>query len=261
MPSFPHHGHSFYYEDSGGTGTPVVALPGVMSDSASWGPVVPGLAARHRLIRPDPRCAGRSPVLPTSVEAMVADTCALLDHLGLERVHVISHSMGSRVALELAVQHPERVDRVMISAVLPRFPRLNCSVFESLLHIRETAPGDAWLRALYPWLFGTAFFEDDAHVDMAIAASLAYPHAQTLDGMRHQVRALSQSVPVQGLHGIAAPVLALFGTEDRLVPVRTAPDHLAGIPDCTVQVIDGAGHAVHWDQPEAVLATIGDFLA
>ena len=259
MPTFPHLGQSFYFEDDG-TGPPLIAIPGMMSDSASWAPVVPALTACHRLIRPDPRCAGRSPVRPTSVEAVAADIIALMDHLKLERAHVLSHSMGSRVALELAQQHPARVDHVVLMGVMPRFPNLNCAVFESLLRVRELCSGDSYLRALFPWLFAGAFFDDPARTEDALAASLAYPYAQSIDGMRHQVNALKQAVPVQGLRNIRAPILALFGYEDRLVPVTTAPTHLADLPNCETRVVDGAGHALHWDQPDIVAGAVLDFI-
>ncbi|WP_050530426.1 alpha/beta fold hydrolase [Pseudaestuariivita atlantica] len=262
MPVYTHQSHLFHYEDQGDAqGRPaIVALPGMMSDSASWGPIAPALIAERRLLRPDPRCAGRSPVLPTSVEAVTADTIALLDHLGLAQVDLVSHSMGSRVALDLAQRHPARIRRMVLSAVMPRFPRINCAVFDSLLQIRKTSPGDGYLRALFPWLFASPFFDDPARVEAAIAASLAYPHAQTLDGMYHQVVALKSGAPVQGMNLIDTPTLALFATEDRLVPVTTAPGHLSDMPDCEVRIIDGAGHALHWDQPDTVARAMLDFL-
>jgi 3-oxoadipate enol-lactonase len=96
-----------WVEDSGGAGDPLVLLhPGIM-DSTIWDRVLP-LLAEHRVVRFDRRGFGRSPVATEEFQAL-ADLVAVLDHLGVERAHLVGNSMGGETSLALAVTAPERV--------------------------------------------------------------------------------------------------------------------------------------------------------
>lgn len=99
---------SVWFEDSGTDGPPVLLLHLGVGDSSAYDDLWPGLVAEARAIRFDYRAYGRSPEA-TEQWSIVGDALSVLDHLGLDRVHLVGNSMGGGAALDLAVLHPERV--------------------------------------------------------------------------------------------------------------------------------------------------------
>jgi 3-oxoadipate enol-lactonase len=94
--------------DEAGSGPAVLLLHGGLGDSGLWEPIVPFLAERFRTIRSDFRFFGRStgPAVPWSWQD---DTVGVLDELGIERAALVGLSMGGKVALDVALAHPERL--------------------------------------------------------------------------------------------------------------------------------------------------------
>ncbi|MFF5207896.1 alpha/beta fold hydrolase [Streptosporangium sp. NPDC000396] len=103
-------GRRLSYLDFGGTGRPLVALHGHMSEGASFADLAAALAPEWRVIAPDQRGHGESDrASDYSREGYIADVVALLDHLGLDRAVVLGHSLGAINTYQLAARHPERV--------------------------------------------------------------------------------------------------------------------------------------------------------
>ena len=111
-------GIDMYYE-SHGQGEPLVLLPSTAFPSDVWLPdQVPELSKDLRLILPDLRGIGRSTKAQGAytIEQLAIDVMALLDHLDVRTAHVLGHSMGGRVALEMALDWPERVTSLIMAA-------------------------------------------------------------------------------------------------------------------------------------------------
>ena len=110
-------GADLYYEVHGDpAGQPVLLLHGGVANSEYWLNLAPVLvAAGYRVIMMDRRGHGRSTWgdKPITYEQMAADTLGLLDHLGIEKTDVVGWSDGAIIALDLAIHHPERLDRVV----------------------------------------------------------------------------------------------------------------------------------------------------
>jgi 3-oxoadipate enol-lactonase len=98
-----------------GSGPAVVLLHSGVGDRRLWDGQLDALAERHLVVRPDLRGFGESP-LPGGPFSYVEDVRALLDHLGLEGAAVVGNSHGGRVALDLALAHPERVRALVLAA-------------------------------------------------------------------------------------------------------------------------------------------------
>lgn len=252
---------SLHYEMDG-SGPPLVLLAGMLSDSTSWGPLIEPLAQSNTVIRIDNRSTGRTtPALaPTSPQQNARDVLSLMDHLDLPRAHIIGHSMGGYIAAEFASLAPERITSLTLLCSAPINVRRSWHLFQSFCDIRKSGPEGLWLRSLFPWLFHHSFFDRPEQVEGAIAASLAYPHAQSLDAMQHQLDALTRYRPDGLAHKIATPTLALLAQNDLIVPHDEALDLLAQIPQAVIETIPGAGHSVHWDAPQAVLSALVPFL-
>lgn len=109
----PVDGGEVWADDTGGDGPPLVLLHPGIGDSRVWDPVLPRLAARHRVIRYDVRGYGRSP-RPTVPFSLLGDLVSVLDHLGLRRVPLVGCSMGGATAISLALDAPERVSALVL---------------------------------------------------------------------------------------------------------------------------------------------------
>lgn len=233
-----------------GAGDPLFLIPGLFSDSASWAPLLPLLTGR-RLVLPDPRGSGRTtlPIRSFTPELIAKDVLALADHLGIGTFSVIGHSFGGRVAQVLATEAPERVSHAGAIATAPGPSARNAALFAAIADTRARDPqGDAWLRHLFPWLFGDAFFADPDGIAAAIGAARAYPYAQTLAAMHAQIAGYAALGPAPRCR---APFPVLLAEGDALVPTAQAAREWEEL-GATVTIAPGAGHAAHWDAPQAV---------
>ena len=107
-------GARIHYERSG-SGFPLLLIHAGIADSRMWEPQAKAWANHFDMIRPDLRGFGDSE-LPPEPYSERADVVALLDHLGVDRAHVIGCSMGGTLATDLAIEHPERVERLVLVA-------------------------------------------------------------------------------------------------------------------------------------------------
>jgi pimeloyl-ACP methyl ester carboxylesterase len=111
-------GLSLYYEEHG-AGEPLVLLHGGLGAAELWAPVLPALAAGRRVIAVDLQGHGHTADAdrPFRAETMADDVAALIEHLGLEQADVMGYSLGGMVALRTAIQHPDRVRRLVLVSI------------------------------------------------------------------------------------------------------------------------------------------------
>jgi pimeloyl-ACP methyl ester carboxylesterase len=107
------------YHETHGSGRPLILLHGGLGSGEMFGPILPTLAANHRVIAPDLQGHGRTADIdrPISIELMAGDVTALIEHLGLDKPDVVGYSLGGGVALFTASQRPDLVRKlVLVSA-------------------------------------------------------------------------------------------------------------------------------------------------
>ncbi len=114
MPTLSVNGVDLAYDEAG-SGEPLLLVHAGIADRRMWDDVLPALAERFRVIRPDLRGYGDTP-LPSGEFVYGADLVELLRALGVARTSIIGVSMGGQVALDVAIAHPEVVDRLVIVA-------------------------------------------------------------------------------------------------------------------------------------------------
>jgi pimeloyl-ACP methyl ester carboxylesterase len=127
MPTVKVNDIDVYYEIHG-DGEPLVLIGGLandITDYAGHSDIVRLLSERCKVIAFDNRGVGRTgkPDIPYSIPMMVEDTVGLLDALGIERAHIVGISMGGRIALALALAHPDRVGKLVLVSTAPRVVR------------------------------------------------------------------------------------------------------------------------------------------
>jgi pimeloyl-ACP methyl ester carboxylesterase len=108
-------GINLYYETHG-TGRPLILLHGGLGSGEMFGPVLPLLAERHRVIAPDLQGHGRTADIdrPIEMRLMAGDIAALIDHIGLDQPDLVGYSLGAGVALQVAARHPAKIRRLVI---------------------------------------------------------------------------------------------------------------------------------------------------
>ena len=117
MPKVVVNGVRLNYEESG-TGPSLLMLMGFGDSIAAWSAQVPAFAAHHRTIALDHRGTGESesPADGYSIPQFSDDAIGLLDHLGIERAHLLGYSMGGRVAQDIAARYPARIGAIVLAA-------------------------------------------------------------------------------------------------------------------------------------------------
>ncbi len=224
MPVVPINGIKLYYEIHG-AGEPLVLIAGLASDISEYAGISEGLAQKYRVVTFDNRGAGRSdkPDIPYSIEMMADDAIRLMDAVGAGRAHIIGISMGGRIALELALQHPDRVDKLVLVSTAPRVVR---TWRQHLLF--NTLPRLPILKGRYPQPY-YAFLRQRR-------ASDAYDCTARLPDLR-------------------TPTLILHGRQDKVAPYKQAEEMQALIPDARLIGFDG-GHLFLFFKPHEFVATI-----
>ena len=261
MPKAHVNGIDLFYEAEG-EGEPILLLPGFGCDHTAWSFAAPLLAARHRVIRPDNRGTGHSdaPDSPSSMRQMGYDAAALLDHLGLQQVHVAGHSMGGQVAQELALAHPGRVLSLTLLSTWARPDQRLRALTELWGELPRTLDPQSYIRVLLPWVFTEAFFEAPGAVEGAVAFWVTPPSPPAAHALYHQSRAVLASDTSGRAGGIRCATLVLVGRHDILTPVRFSEELARLIPDARLAVLDGCGHNCFIETPDTVAGAMLDFL-
>jgi pimeloyl-ACP methyl ester carboxylesterase len=249
------------YVEEHGQGEPLLLVQGLGYGRWGWDPVVPGLAARYRVIRFDNRGIGDSekPPGPYTAAEMAEDAVTVLDEHGVERAHVVGASLGGMVAQELALAAPERVDRLVLACTTPG-GELSAPMPEQTVRLiqespalpREVAMRRGVENALAPGA-DPALIERIMEHRVATAQPLAAWVAQAAAGMTFDVW--------ERVGEIGAPTLVLTGDLDVVVDPRNSELLAAMIPGARLEIFRGTGHLFFWEEPERFVRAVKEFLS
>lgn len=253
--------HTRLYYEMAGVGQPVVLIHGFTLNSHMWDDQFEPLTRHFRVIRYDLRGFGQSALPTAEPYSHVDDLQALLDTLQIEQSHLVGLSKGGAVALDFALTHRERVDRLaLIDTVLDGFSWSSQSSQENGVVWQEAARGGI-PAAKAAWLAHPLFAP--AHRQPAVAARLT----QIINDYSgwHFVN----SNPEMALDPPAAarlveldmPVLAIVGAEDRPDFVEITELIAQQIPQTHKIVLAGVGHMANMEAPSAVTEALRAFLA
>jgi pimeloyl-ACP methyl ester carboxylesterase len=246
-----------------GHGDPLLMIAGLGSSFEKWGNIAEDLANSFTLILVDNRDMGRSVAkrAPHSLSDFTADFVELLDHLQLDRAHVLGLSLGGIIAQRLAIDHPGRVDRLVLVSCTHRFGpylRMMANIVEQSL---RKFPYDTFRRTME--LLGTSPDYFDAHsveIEKEIAASSATVEQRSAIG--RQLYCLGcQDVAPPSEYIIQCPTLVISGEHDLLIPPVCALRMAKEIHGSEFFTIPDCGHNPLLEKPAVVLPRIVDFLS
>lgn len=261
MPYASLNGIKLYYEDQG-TGSALVLLAGLASDSQSWATVASQLSKHFRVICPDNRCSGRTNSSATgfSIEQMADDTVALLNHLNIKKAVILGHSMGGFIAQTLTVKYPWLVEKLILEATSSFVSPRNRVLFTNLADLLEAGTDTRqWFTNLFFLLFHPSFFTKKSMVEAALTLAVAYPYNPSVTAFRQQTECIN-SFHSGDIQTITAPTLIISGSHDLVFGHEETEVLCSRIPKALHRQINGAGHAIHVDQFQEFVSIVRDFL-
>jgi pimeloyl-ACP methyl ester carboxylesterase len=249
-----------------GSGEPVLLISPVLADGFLPLLAEPVLADRYQLIRYHKRgwVGSTHTESPVSVADHAADAAALLDRLGLSRAHVAGHSSGAAVAAQLALDHPETVQSlILLELSLLSVPSGEAFFQQAGPAFEAYGSGDhesafaIFMSAVSGLDWATCRAVLEARVPGAVAQAIK--DADTFFGV--ELPALTEWAfgPEQAA-AITHPVLSVLGTETQPLWVDVADFLRSSLPHVEECRIDGVGHLLHIQRPEPVARAMAEFL-
>ena len=266
MPKIHANEIDMYYEIHG-SGSPLVLIAGLGYNSWMWHKMVPGLAQHFQVITFDNRGVGETdkPAGPYTAQLLADDTAALMQALGIARAAILGHSMGGFIAQAFALNHPERVTKLILSATNFGGPR-HIPVTPEALAVLTDTKSDPVERLRRGILISCTPGFGDAHPEIVNEwVNYRVQHPIDLAGYQAQLAIglglLAEEASFEKkLQNISALTLILFGADDKVVPPGNAELLAKEIPNNTIRILPNAGHFYPFDAPDAVNAAIIEFL-
>lgn len=263
-----------------GSGSTMLLMHGVGESSASWREVLPRLAERYTVYAPDLPGYGASDPLASAEggptpERFAALMAAFLDTVTAAEAGpavVVGHSLGGSIALELALRHPQQVERLVLEDaaglghyVNPALRTLTLAGYGDLgVQMGRTGLGAAH-RALarIPLLFARPHRAPlDWVSEQTRLATLPHHLPTTLAALRAQVGPFGQRrVLLDELPRLQIPTLLVWGAQDAVLPVSQARTALTRLQHGQLAVVPSCGHLPHLEQPDRFLDAINVFLS
>lgn len=247
-----------YQVDGQPDGPPLVLAGSLGTTVAMWEPQLQFLGAGARLIRADHRGHGRSPVPdgPYEIADLGGDVLALLDRLGLERVSFCGLSIGGMVGLWLAINAPERVQRLILICTAAQVPG-GSAFFERAKAVREAGGPEVVADAVVGRWFTRPFAAAKPELVASYRAMLVSTPAEGYAGCAeavatHDVRA--------GLGRIRAPTLVVSGAQDQSLPPELGRTIADAVPGARFELVDPAAHMASVERAAEVNELIAEHL-
>ena len=252
MPHVETNGIQMYYEERG-SGEPLVCIMGITAPGAVWDAHASAWESNFRCILGDNRGVGQSdkPEGPYTSAMMADDYAGLMESLGIEQARVVGCSMGSIIAQQLALRHPQKVKSAILMCTWARCDAYAKSVFEHMKHIKARLRPEEFMEYIQLLIFTKPFWDNaDAHQSLidgrGEAASGAEP--QPVHAMEAQAAACTEHDTLGDLKNIQCPCLVIGGKDDIFTPRWMGEETAGAIPNSDLHLYDGAGHAFHWER-------------
>ncbi len=263
MPRIQVNGTELHYEDTGGSGEPLLFSHGLLWNTALFAPQMAALGDRYRCIAYDHRGQGQSADDDREVidmDLLTADAVALIQALGLGAVHFCGLSMGGFVGMRLAARHPQLVRSLILcdTSAEPEPPE-NAPRYVRMNFVARWLGPRLVIPKVMPILFGRTALADPTR-----AAERAEWRRQLDQNRRSIWRAVNgvirRAAIAPELGRIVAPTLVIVGAEDVATVPAKAQRIAATIANARLAVIPRAGHSSSVEEPLAVTAAIREFL-
>lgn len=244
-----------------GQGSPVVILHGLFGFSDNWQTIAKALADNHLVVTPDLRNHGRSPHVPGhSYPEMAEDLKAFMEARWMFSAALVGHSMGGKVAMQLALSHPDLVERLVVVDIAPGRAEDNHSyIFDALLgmdlsKMKTRQEAETYLAERIPdtgtrqFLLKNITREDGGVFAWKMNLPVLHKHFDDI------------LAAVGGNDPFDKPVLFVRGSRSGYIKDSDFPLIKSLFPQAEIVTVEGAGHWVHADKPAELLTILKNFL-
>ncbi|MGI9502492.1 MAG: alpha/beta fold hydrolase [Geminicoccaceae bacterium] len=253
------------FQIAGDEGVPVIFLHGIGGDAESWRLQLDRFAGNYRAIAWDmPGYGDSAPLVDMTFPALVEAVSVLLDRLSVTSAHLVGHSLGGMIAQAFALAHPERLRSLTLTATSAAFGKraggkLDTAWREKFI-AQRLGPLDrgASMAELAPKLVKGLVGDDPdpKGLEQAILSMAAVPEA----GYRAAIRCLADFDQQSALADIQTPTLLIAGEKDPVAPPKVMQRMADAMPNARFETIEGSGHLVHLERPDAFNCLLADFL-
>lgn len=251
------------HTDSGGEGTPLIIIHGLFGSGDNWRTHQRHWQNDYRVITLDLRNHGHSPhISGMSYAAMADDVLALMDRLEITSAHLLGHSMGGKVAISLARECPERVESLTVADIAPVPYDLHGhdNVFAALRRVADQPPAN---RSDADALMAEHVAERAVRLFLATNLERSEEGGLCLRIGLDEIEADYANIiglPA-GQQAYEGPTLVVRGGRSPYVSDQHLPALKEILPRATIATLEGAGHWLHAEQPEAFQRSVDEFLA
>ena len=250
----PVNGLQMWYERHG-EGRPLVLLHGNLSTiGVDFGGIIPSLARGRQVIGVEQQAHGHTADIdrPLSIQQWADDTAALLGHLGIERADLFGYSSGSTVALQLAIEQPQLVGKLVLASASYRLDGLHPGLMDNIQGLKPEH------------LAGTPFEQDYAKVA---------PNPGDWPKLIEKITRMDADLPewtADDIRNLAAPTMLIIGDSDIVKPEHAVEmfrllgggviGDLAGLPRSRLAVLPGTTHVTLVQRADWLASMVGEFL-
>lgn len=254
--------YQLHYVEAG-SGPAVVLIHGLAGDHTAWREQIELLRSRHRVIAFDNRGAGRSTQVDEAVttEDLARDTLALMDHLEVERAHVVGRSMGGAIAQHMALLAPERVASLALCASFARLDPLGRRVLSNMREALEWRLSWADHARHSVQNFVSARFFNERPQQVAAIERLIGGETRLPACYIRQNEACQAHDTLPDLHRIGQRTLVMAGDSDPICSMTATRALLEGLPNARGEIFAAASHFFLMEQLEKFNALLADWLA
>jgi pimeloyl-ACP methyl ester carboxylesterase len=243
-----------YAERGDRNGVPVVLLHGLSDSCRAFEPVLPHLPRSVHAYAVTQRGQGDAS-RPGSyrLDDLVDDLARFMDAVGLSSAVVGGHSMGSIVATRFAILHPDRTAGLVVMGGATSFTRVGLEEMKAELAVLAADEYVDYLRGFQESTLARPIPADFLEMVVSESAKVAIPTLRALLDDTCLVDFSSE------LGTITAPTLLVWGERDAFCSRHEQDGLLAAIAQARLSVYEGAGHAMHWEEPERFAAELARF--
>ncbi len=243
-----------------GQGTYVCILHGLFGSSDNWMRIAKNLEDAYQLIIPDLRNHGQSAHSNRwNYDVMAEDVLQLLDQEQMDKVHIIGHSLGGKLAMKFATLYPDRLSRLIVVDIAPRYYKVHHrTIIDGMKsidieHLKSRKEAEDQLSAYIP--------------NLQIRQFLLKNLERTPEGFRWKlnlpvidqlIEHVGEAIIPENI--IYHPTLFIKGENSDYITEKDVEDIKTYFEKAEIKTISGAGHWVHAEQPETFVQTVKEFL-
>ena len=266
MPFTTANGIRIYYEERGPkTAEPLLLIMGITAPGSVWEPHVAYWEQYFRCIVVDNRGVGQSdvPPGPYTTAQMADDYAGVLDKLNIAKTKVVGVSMGSTIAQQLALRHPEKVSALVLMCPWARCDNAAKGIFGHIVNCKRSFKPSQFSLYIQLLIFSKASWDNES-----VATELAEGRAaadldenpQTFQGLEAQAAACINHNALADLPKITQPTFVIGGKEDIFTPEWMAQEVTNAIPNAQLFLYEKCGHAFHFEAVDDFNVRVRDWL-